>query len=85
MEKHLTPYELKIATPKNGWIKSLLARGVKPRVTILATIAPGEDYQQAEIDYIAHFRAIRGPGNVLNRTDGGHGYRSMAPRKPCAP
>jgi hypothetical protein len=69
---HMSASSLKKKTLKNGWIKSMLARGSAPAMVILECVH-GDDYQEAEIFWIASLRAIG--VQLVNGTDGGHGGR----------
>ena len=71
-----------VNTPKkhtfNGrWIKSMLARGVMPRMSILEVVPSGENYQLAEQRWIA---TLKSEGvAVTNLTEGGEGNRGYKP------
>lgn len=55
------------------WMKSLLQRGVTPKMEVLEVTPPGGDYQEAEQFWIA---SLRYAGVALvNQTIGGHGSR----------
>lgn len=58
-------------TYKARWVKSLLARGVEPKLSILEEVLPGGDFAGAERRWIAR---LRSEGVTLtNLTDGGEG------------
>lgn len=54
-----------------NWVRSLVARGLKPSSIILEVVEPGGDWAYAEKKWIAHFRSVS--GKLVNQTDGGEG------------
>lgn len=70
---HCSPNHLTAKTMKNNWVKSLAARGVRPKMVVVETVPPGADYQEAERFWIASLRALG--LRMLNGTDGGTGQR----------
>jgi hypothetical protein len=55
----------------SSWIKSLLEQGVKPKIELLESVAPGTSWQEREVFWIAEMK--RKGASLLNRTDGGGG------------
>jgi hypothetical protein len=71
-----------ISTASNGgkthrdcWIRSLLALSLRPEYRVIQ-IGSGEGWQQAERDWIAHYRPS---GRLVNITDGGEGLPGYIP------
>lgn len=60
-------------THKANWIKSLLRDGLNPIMTLIDE-TDNENWQQCEIGWIAHYRAMG--CNLVNSTDGGDGVRN---------
>jgi hypothetical protein len=56
-------------THKHHWIRSLLNKGLKPKIAIIKIV--GDDWQKWEIYYIALYKA-KGC-NLVNGSDGGEG------------
>lgn len=71
--QHSTPSELKRTghTHKGCWIKSLLAKGLKPEVWIIEEYPTGDTLCNEEIWYIAYFRFLG--CDLTNLTFGGEG------------
>lgn len=59
-------------TPKNNWIRSLLAKGQKPHMAVLLRDVPYSELLQAEKDFIAWLPDIV-PSLLKNMTEGGEG------------
>lgn len=60
-----------------AWIRSLLAKGIKPGIRILEELAPNADWQAAERKWIAKERAQG--WDLTNSTDGGEGMLNPSP------
>jgi hypothetical protein len=60
-------------THRGRWIRSLLARGLEPRLIILEEVVCDE-WEEAERRWIAHYRGLCGD-QLTNHTDGGDGAR----------
>lgn len=54
---------------KATWIRSVLAKGLRPIMEVEAVIAGAVNWKQAEINLIAHYRAMG--ADLTNATDGG--------------
>lgn len=67
---HRKPGEVS-GTFRANWLTSLRARGTRPAMVILETVAPGGDWAEAEQFWIASLRAMGVP--MVNLTDGGEG------------
>ena len=55
-------------TPVYEWVRGLLSQGLEPGIRLLET-APSDDWERAEIDWIAR---LRKSGNILNVANGGN-------------
>lgn len=60
-------------THKSRWIRQLVSEGFTPQLVILERVK-SEDWQTAEIKWIAHFR--KAGSNLTNSTNGGDGFDS---------
>lgn len=69
--QHLTPSMLAQRCYRTRWLRSLLAGGLKPGVTILEELVAVDGLAAAEVRWIAHGRAAGWP--LTNGTDGGDG------------
>lgn len=58
-------------TFKRAWLKSLVARGVRPEMVILEVVPPDGDWREAERFWIESLRALGLP--LTNGNGGGHG------------
>lgn len=77
---HLRPAALRKNTPKNNWIRQLLAEGVRPAIRTLGRVEPGEDWGPVERSWIALVRRLW-PGQNKNMLDGGQGpYQARTTR-----
>jgi len=76
IRKHYKPSSLKGATHKNNWIKSILNKGIRPKVNVLEVCNSENALNECEIKWIAYYKSI---GNDLtNGTEGGTGGK-MSP------
>lgn len=76
-KQHLKPYYLRPDTYKNRWLKSLLAKGLKPAMLILCECEPWEDINRIEKDFIRWL----GGNRLTNTTLGGDGGATNTGRK----
>lgn len=60
-----------------NWIRSLLTNDLRPSMIIVAEVPDGEDWQRAEIDAIAAYRAMG--CRLTNSTSGGDGTHDLPP------
>ncbi len=67
---HLYPSSLRLKIQKNSWLKSVLIKGKKPGMVVLAKVDE-ENADAAEIDYIKAYRMMG--FDLVNGTDGGDG------------
>lgn len=71
-KQHFRPAILnKEKSHKNNWIKQLIAKGLEPKIKIIAQVENPSDLSDAEIFCIAYFRYIG--EDLTNGTDGGEG------------
>jgi hypothetical protein len=68
---HLCPSSLRDRTKKNGWLKSLLKKGLRPEWDVIER-APLESLSEREQFWIAYFKFIG--CDLLNMTPGGDGH-----------
>lgn len=59
------------------WLRTLRAKGLKPTIEILETVAPGDCWKQREIFWIARGRELGWP--LTNNTKGGDGVSGLPP------
>lgn len=59
------------------WIRGLLAENVTPRLSVLSELPPGADWQSAEAEAIATYRAMG--HDLTNLTGGGDGFHDCQP------
>lgn len=64
-------------TYRTNWIKSLITKGERPILAILDVLSDSDDWQKAEIEWIAKGRALGWP--LTNCTDGGDGVVNLPP------
>lgn len=70
VRQHLQPYELKRSNHRTAWIKSLLAKGLRPMVQVLEEVNAAQ-WPEAERQHIA---ALKSAGaDLVNGDDGGCG------------
>ncbi|KKN13494.1 hypothetical protein LCGC14_1005880 [marine sediment metagenome] len=67
---HTEPHRLKLKSKKNSWIKNLLNRGLKPKITILAQCMSEKSIEYWERNFISSFKRR---GKLTNMTEGGTG------------
>lgn len=63
---------------KNVWMKGIVDADLIPGIQILERVSGGESWQEAEIRWIAHYRAQVGD-LLLNASDGGEGNLGYSP------
>lgn len=73
--EHLSKARKGGKTHRDCWIRSLLAAGVHPVVTVVQEGAD-DGWQEAERSWIAHYRPM---GRLVNHTDGGEGTPGCIP------
>lgn len=71
-KQHSMPTYLKASTHKNNWIRSLLAKELKPEIVIIQSFDDNDILSQAEIHWIAYFKAMGCP--LTNQCRGGEGF-----------
>ena len=71
LASHLCPSSLKEQTRKNGWLKGLLKKSLRPEVITIEVCEGKADLNEAERHHIAAFRALG--CNLTNATPGGDG------------
>jgi hypothetical protein len=76
---HCAKRSLITNSPKNCWIRSLLAKGLKPVLVILQTVA-NDKWAEAERAWIVTFRMIG--ADITNTSDGGEGVLDPTPETP---
>jgi|SRR5581483_769802 len=76
---HLARRSLVTDSPKNLWIRSLKAQGLKPILIILQKCAD-DKWAEAERAWIVTFRMIG--ADVTNTSDGGEGVLERTPETP---
>jgi hypothetical protein len=69
LASHFRLSQLKDITRKNGWIKSLLKKGLLPDYQIICECSSKEELNEKEIYYISLFRES---GKLTNHSDGGN-------------
>jgi hypothetical protein len=76
---HFSPSKLKRdgRTRKANWIRSLLAKGLKPKVVILEEFESESPLNEQEIFYISYFRFLG--CDLTNLTVGGDGAKGYCP------
>jgi hypothetical protein len=74
---HLTPTELKESNHKARWIRSLLKENLSPFAIILHLVGAREILAEAEVFWIAYFKAMGCP--LTNLSGGGEGGRLGVP------
>lgn len=74
LKEHLWASSLKKATHKNYWIKSLLAKGLKPEIQVIQELYTLDDLNKAEDYYIKFFKEQG--CDLTNSRDGGIGMRN---------
>lgn len=78
LASHLCPSSLRDQTKKNGWLKGLLKKGLKPEVFVIEVCPDKDTLNEAERHQIASLRAIG--CDLANMTPGGDGKG-----RPCPP
>ena len=71
-KQHTMPTYLKTNTHKNNWIRQLLSEGTGPEIVVLQEFEEPKILAQAEIHWIAYFRAMVCP--LTNQCRGGEGF-----------
>ena len=69
-KEHLFPYQNKVKTHKNCWIRGLLRKGVKPEIVIIEE-CDRESLDEREIFWISHYNKLG--HDLTNMTKGGTG------------
>jgi hypothetical protein len=76
---HLAKRSLKTNNPKNLWIRSLVAKDLKPILVVLQKCSD-DKWAEAERAWIVTFRMIG--ADVTNTSDGGEGVLAPTPETP---
>jgi group I intron endonuclease len=71
LRQHLAPSARRAKTYKTSWIRSLIAKGLRPYTVLLDTCYSEDALNRAEVFWIAYYRRLGAP--LTNATDGGDG------------
>lgn len=71
LRRHLASCYLNGKTHKERWLRTLVALGVQPIITVIETCTSSADLSKRERFWIAHYRAVGAA--LTNATDGGDG------------
>lgn len=71
LAEHLEPYRLRLHNYKNHWIKSLLEKGLTPKIELISEV-PEDNWQYWECYYISLYEGL------TNLTAGGEGNNNLA-------